>query len=193
MKRLLKKFLGLLLGKNPFATTKAIFATIPQILFGMILGLMIYNPTKYSLAGLIQSIFVDQAGYIEGRPWFYQPSYILLGIVLLLLAVLIRFKWQIARDELGFVLSFYAFAFLINWLIITMIVSFTGENPLSVVWVQWQLVPIIMGGLAMGATLPKVRRAHTGTITAGGGALSVEGIAGHDAHSHDENSSYNER
>ena len=187
--RLLKSFARIIFGDNPFATTKAIAATTPKVLFGMLLGLIIYNPTVYSLTGLVQNMIFNQAGYIEGMG-YWQPSYGLLVFILIALLLLIKFKWQIARDELGFVLGFYGLAIVANYILISLIAMATGNNPLSIAWVQWQILPIIMGGLAMGATLPKVRRAGYGAVTLGGGATSVDNFdpSAGDAHvDHDDN------
>lgn len=157
----------------------ALRQTAPYILFGLVLGLLLYNPSGYSLYHLLQHVFFGGAGQMmndtgQPYPFYLQPSNILLLIAVVLLAAFLYFKWEIARDEKPF-LFFYALVWVLaNLLALVLVVMATGNNPFSATWVQWQIAPAIVSALAFAATLPKVRRAYSGAFTAGGGAVDIE-------------------
>lgn len=157
----------------------ALRQTLPYILFGVVLGLLLYNPSGYSLYHLVQHVFFGGGGqmtYATGEPYpFYlQPSNIGLLFVVVLLLGFLYFKWEIARDEKPFLLLYAVLWILGNLLALALTLMVTGNNPFGVVWVQWQVTPAIVSALAFAATLPKVRRAYSGAFTAGGGAFDIE-------------------
>lgn len=157
----------------------ALKQTFPYILFGAVLGLLLYNPSGYSLYHLVQHVFLGGVGQMVDDagvpyPFYLQPSNIGLLILVVLLVGFLYFKWEIARDEKPFLFLFAVLWVLGNLLALALTLMATGSNPFGAVWVQWQIAPAIVSALAFAATLPKVRRAYSGAFTAGGGAVDIE-------------------
>jgi heme A synthase len=165
-----------------------IFQSIPYIIFGAGLGLMIYNPI-FSLVDLIRIVFVEGRGSLNGAggeqlPFYFQPSNIGLVIAILVIAVVLYFKWEVARNEKKFMTALLAFWILMNLLVLGVWQVF-AENPFSLAWVEWQAPPALISALTFGMFLPKIRRAASGTMTAGGGSFDEVTISD-DHHDHDD-------
>jgi phosphoglycerol transferase MdoB-like AlkP superfamily enzyme len=157
----------------------ALRQTFPYILVGLVLGLLLYNPSGYSLYHLIEYVFFGGAGQMldangDPFPFYLQPANISLLIVAVILLGFLYFKWEIARDEKPFLFLYVLLWVLGNLLALALTLMATGNNPFGAAWVQWQVAPAIVSALAFAATLPKVRRAYSGAFTAGGGALDAE-------------------
>ncbi len=147
----------------------AIVRCFPYIFTGAVMGFVMYNPTGWSLYHFGVQIFMDPG---DGTtPFYLQLPKILLAIVVVSLAGLIYFKWEIARDETRFLAVFGILWGLANLLVLGIFFQFTGENPFSLGWLEWQAMPFFMSGLAFGATLPRIRRAYSHAFTAGGGSF----------------------
>lgn len=157
----------------------ALRQTFPYILAGVVIGFLLFNPSGYSLYHLVQHVFLGGVGQMtnsvgEPLPVYQQPAIIILLIVAVVLAGLLYFKWEIARDEKPFLLLYVALWVLGNLLVLALTVIATGNNPFGVTWVSWQIAPAIVSALAFAANLPKVRRAYSGAFTGGGGAIALE-------------------
>lgn len=163
---------------NPFV---AAWRCVPYILVAGVVGLCIYNPSGYSLVDLIRVVFTENAGDLEGVVWYLQPTKIAMILIILAIAVIAYFNWEIARSEKTFLIAFIVSLVLLNMLILGF-ASAIGYELFTWKWVEWQIVPILFMALTFAATLPRVRRAYTGTVTGGGGEIDIE----HDDHHHDD-------
>ncbi len=155
---------------NPFV---ALWKCIPYIFGGYILGLLLYNPAGYSLYHLAYSVFVGGAGAVDGVSWYFQPVPLAMILAMVMIGTVLYFNWEIAKSEKIFLFTFLVMIGLGNMLVLGL-GEIAGYQWFSTNWIVWQIVPTIVAALVFGAMLPRVRRAYTGTVTAGGGAVGLD-------------------
>lgn len=161
---------------NPFV---ALWKCFPYIIGGGLLGLVVYNPTGYSLYDLIYSVVVNGLGYVNGVDWYFQPAPLAMVLVVLFLGTALYFNWEIARNEKVY-LAVYIFAVLVVNMILLGLGQWLGHQWLGLMWIKWQVVPVLFSGVVYAATLPRVRRAYSTAVTAGGGSLDEVHDYGHE-------------
>ena len=159
----------------------------PIILSGLLIGLLIYNPSGYSIWHAIGPVFFDGVGQMtmpDGSPvpFYYQP--IMWGFLLMLLIVgwVVYFKWESARNEKSYVYMYLALWIIINGIVIGLWMTLMGQQLLSARWVEWQIMPLLISSLSYGSYMPKIRRAYNTSGTIGSGSLDEIG----DHHDHDD-------
>lgn len=158
---------------NPFTVA---WRSLPYIIAGGILGLIVYNPSGYSVLHGTKEVLFNGVGYVESLEWYYQPLVWVVTLGLMMLVGVFWFNWQIARSELTFLVVFLAAIAVLNALVLSSYMAIYGVNPFSFAWVKWQVAPVIGMALVFGARLPHIRRAYSGTMTGGGGEIEVENI-----------------
>jgi hypothetical protein len=144
---------------------------MPLIILAGIAGIALYNPTSYNSWNLAVRVVLEGFGLISGYAWYYQPAYWGVGIIAFSIVWFAYFNWQSVRNELFYFLGWFIAWALVNGLVLSVAMVALNVELFSWSWTHWQLSPMFCSGLLFAAKVPRLRRSHTGSITAGGGEL----------------------